>query len=51
MDKLILALTTAGSVLALVFAVIMAYRVLRFPEGTEKMMKISASIRQVPMLI
>ena len=46
MDKLILALTTAGSVLALAFAVIMAYRVLRFPEGTEKMMKISASIRQ-----
>jgi len=47
MDKLILALTTAGSVLALAFAVIMAYRVLRFPEGTEKMIKISASIRQV----
>ena len=46
MDKLILALTTAGSVLALVFAVIMAIRVLRFPEGTERMMKISASIRQ-----
>ena len=36
MDKLILALTTAGSVLALVFAVIMAIRVLRFPEIKRK---------------
>ena len=46
MEKLILAATTVASLLALAFAIIMAIRVLRFPEGTERMMKISASIRQ-----
>ena len=37
--------TTVCSVLALLFAVLTARRVLRFDEGTEKMQKISASIR------
>ena len=46
MEMLILAATTAASLLALAFVVIMAVRVLRFPEGTERMQKISASIRQ-----
>ena len=35
----------AGALLAIAFAVIMAKRVLSFDEGTEKMKKISASIR------
>lgn len=38
--------TFVGAALALVFAVIMAKRVLKFDEGTEKMKKISASIRE-----
>lgn len=38
--------TFAGAAFALLFAVLMAKKVLRFPEGTEQMKKISASIRQ-----
>ena len=34
-----------GSLLALAFAVIMAKRVMSFDEGTDRMKKISASIR------
>ena len=34
-----------GSILALAFALIMAKRVMSFDEGTDRMKKISASIR------
>ena len=46
MDKLLVILTFAASVLALLFALFTAKKVLRFPEGTELMQKISLSIRQ-----
>ena len=38
-------ITLFGSLLALCYALIMARRVKKFPEGTEQMKKISASIR------
>ena len=46
MDKLLVILTFAGSLLALLFALLMARKVIKFPEGTELMKKISKSIRQ-----
>ena len=46
MEKYLVIATFVGAVLALVFAVIMAKRVLSFDEGTEKMKKISANIRE-----
>lgn len=39
-------LALAGAVIALVFALIMAKRVMKFSEGTEKMKKIAESIRK-----
>jgi len=46
MDKYLVILTFACSVLALLFALITARRVIKFPEGTDKMKKISLSIRK-----
>ena len=46
MDKLLVGLTFACSVLALIFAALTAVKVIRFPEGTDKMKKISESIRK-----
>ncbi len=46
MELYLVLATFVGAVLALVFALVMAKRVLKFDEGTEKMKKISASIRQ-----
>ncbi len=46
MGKLLVISTFACSVLALLFAMITARRVLKFPEGTDKMQKISLSIRK-----
>ena len=46
MEKYLVIATFVGAVLALVFAVIMAKRVLSFDEGTDKMKKISANIRE-----
>ena len=46
MDKLIVILTFAGAVLALLFALVTARTVLRFSEGTDLMKKISSSIRK-----
>ncbi len=46
MDKLLVILTFAASVLALLFAVVTARRVMGFSEGTDLMKKISSSIRQ-----
>ena len=46
MEKLLVVLSFAAAVLALLFAAITAKRVMRFPEGTDLMKKISASIRQ-----
>ncbi len=46
MENYLVIATFVGAVLAIVFAVIMAKRVLSFDEGTEKMKKISASIRE-----
>ncbi|MBQ7547492.1 MAG: sodium-translocating pyrophosphatase [Clostridia bacterium] len=45
MDKWIVILTAVCSVLALVFAALTAKRVMKYSEGTERMKKISASIR------
>ena len=45
MDKLLVLFTFLGSVIALVFAVITAKRVLSFSEGTDTMKKISSWIR------
>ena len=45
MEKWIVVLTAACSLLALLFAGLTAKRVLKFSEGTERMQKISASIR------
>ncbi len=39
-------LTLAGSVIAIVFAISMAKRVMKYSEGTDKMKKIAASIRE-----
>ena len=46
MELYLVIATFVGAVLAILFAFIMAKRVLKFDEGTEKMKKISASIRQ-----
>ena len=46
MEKLLILLTFLGSVFALVFAGLTAKKVLGFSEGTEKMQKISQSIRK-----
>ena len=46
MEKYLVLLTFVGSVLALVFALLTAKKVLKFSEGTEKMQKISQSIRK-----
>ena len=46
MEKLIMVMAFVGSVLALLFAVATAFKVLKFPEGTDRMKKISASIRK-----
>ncbi len=46
MEKLLILLTFLGSVIALVFAALTAKKVLKFSEGTEKMQKISQSIRK-----
>ena len=45
MELLLVVMTFAGSLLALLFAAAMARKVLKFPEGTERMQKLSASIR------
>ena len=46
MELLLLILSIVGASLGLVFALLMARKVLSFSEGTDKMIKISASIRQ-----
>jgi len=46
MEKLIVILTFAGSILALLFALLMARKVLKFSEGNDLMKKISLSIRK-----
>ena len=46
MEKIIVALTFAGSILALLFALLMARKVLKFSEGNDLMKKISLSIRK-----
>ncbi len=46
MEKLVVAITFAGAALALIYALLTALKVLKFPEGTDLMKKISASIRQ-----
>ena len=45
MDRLIVLLTFTGAILALIFALVTARTVVRFPEGTDLMKKISSSIR------
>ena len=49
MDNLLALLTLCGSVIAILYAVSRARRVLRFPQGTEHMAKISASIHEGAM--
>ena len=44
MEKIIVALTFAGSILALLFALLMSRKVLKFSEGNDLMKKISLSI-------
>ena len=46
MDKLIVIFTLAAAILALLFAVFTARRVMKFSEGTDLMKKISSSIRK-----
>ncbi len=46
MDTLLAVFTFAGSLAALLFAVLMAVRVLKAPEGTDRMKEISRSIRK-----
>ena len=46
MEKLVVLLTTAGAVIALLYALFTALRVVKFSEGNDLMKKISASIRQ-----
>lgn len=46
MEKILVLLTFLGSVTALLFALFTAKRVLKFSEGSEKMQKISKSIRK-----
>ena len=45
MELLMLIMTFAGSLLAIVFAALTARKVLQYPEGTERMQKLSAAIR------
>ena len=45
MEKYLVIATFVGALLAILFAVIMAKRVLSFDEGTEKMKKIAEYIR------
>ena len=45
MDKLLVFFTFTGSLFALIFAFVTARKLIRFPEGTELMEKISSSIR------
>ena len=45
MEKMLVALTFICAAFALLFAVFTARRVLKYPEGTDRMKKISASIR------
>ena len=49
MDNQLALLTLFGSIIALLFAFSRAKKVLRFPEGTDRMKKISASIHQGAM--
>ena len=46
MEKVLVLLTFLGSVIALLFALLTAKKVLKFEEGTPLMQKISASIRE-----
>ena len=46
MEKILVIITFACSAFALIFALLTAFKVLKFPEGTEKMEKISQSIRK-----
>mgnify|MGYP003291307901 CR=1 FL=1 len=46
MDKLLILATGLGALIALLFAVFTAKKVLKFSEGTDKMKKISESIRK-----
>ncbi len=46
MDKLLITLTALGAVLALLFALATALKVVKFSEGTDLMKKISQSIRK-----
>ena len=45
MEKYLAIFTSVGAVVALLFALLTAKKVMKFPEGTDKMKKISASIR------
>lgn len=49
MDNQLALLTLFGSVIALIFAATRAKKVLRFPQGSDRMKKISASIHQGAM--
>ena len=49
MDNQLALLTLCGSIIALVFAASRAQKVLRFPEGNDRMRKISASIHHGAM--
>jgi len=46
MDKLTVIVTLSASALAILFSVITAIRVMKFPEGSERMKQIAASIRK-----
>ena len=46
MDKLLIVATSIGALIALLFAIFTAKKVLKFSEGTDKMKKISESIRK-----
>ena len=45
-EKIVVCLTFASAVLALLFALFLALKVMKFPEGTDLMKKISESIRK-----
>ncbi len=45
-EKIVVALTFASAALALLFALFLARKVMKFPEGTDLMKKISGSIRK-----
>ena len=49
MDNQLALLTLFGSIIALLFVASRAQKVLRFPEGSDRMKKISASIHQGAM--